>query len=522
MVKKLSNSNKIAIVIFAIIFSFTWIINLKGPALPTGDSGSMLISSQALYSEGNYSWPTYEISNEGSVSIVHSTPNTVWPPSCAAVIMTLRKAGFSEITAVRIFVSFFAGLTFSLVYLLAFRITNRLLVSLAISMTMASMWNSYYWIIHSFMPEGIYISFTVLSTLLAINVLEKVRSKNVKPHHFILLGFVTGLTYYIKSAAPAFILSLVMSFLILSRSANYKMAWSQIMLLLTSIAMTSLPWFLRNLSIGTIGGAGVASPTPIRDSLFALLRLFVPKHGSYFENKITLVFALIFVLIVALIFFLSFKRLIITFLNISTYKKVISKIVTTPTYLLSILYCCTFVIVILFAIYVVPKASHIETRYWMEVFPFAIPVILSVVLSQSNKRLQNYSRSVKYLLYAVVSLIFISNLLEITRNQRQVWTILKSEEHQKRFRKTLIEKLETSKNVRYTTNYGNQLFADSGLSYWDVRDTLDSSNKNLNIYLEYTVEQTKTMSLGTIQANIPIEYEFRFKLDDYNVYSPLP
>lgn len=380
MAKKLNKSNKITIIIFVIIFGFTWIINKNGLALPTGDSGSMLISSQSLYTEGKYGWPSYELSNDGSVCIAHSAPNTVWPPSCAAIIVSLRYVGFTEIKAVRIFVSFFAGLTFSLVYLLAFRITNRQWLSIGITITMASMWNSYYWIIHSFMPEGIYISFTVLSTLLAISVLEKVRSKNVKPHHFILLGFVTGLTYYIKSAAPAFILSLIMSFLILSKSENYKMSWRQIMLFLTAIALTSMPWFLRNFNIGTIGGAGVASPTPIRDSLFSLLRLFVPKHGSYFENKITLVFALLFVLIVALMFFLTFKRSIKNFVNKSTYKAIISKILITPAYLLSILYCFTFVIVILFAIYVVPKASHIETRYWLEVFPFAIPVILSAVL----------------------------------------------------------------------------------------------------------------------------------------------
>jgi len=469
MGKKLSNPSIVAILFFGIVACFSWFANQNGTALPTGDSGSMIISSRALHADGEYAWPTYDLTSKGKLETTQFEPNTVWPPACATLIVALQKIGFAEVSAVRIFVAFFAGLTLALVFLLSFKITRLKWLSIFITVSMSLMWNSYYWIIHSFMPESLYISFTILVSLAAMRLLEKLKDGKAKIHHFVALGVLTGLTYHIKSAAPAFILSIVLSLYILNRFKDFKISISQGITFLASIALTALPWFIRNLMIGTIGGSGAASQTPLRDSVFSLLRLFVPRHGSYFENKLTIIFALLLISMLGLLVIISVGKSYHKVFQKSYLQNLLRTTSGKPHKVIPIVYSISFVAVIFFAIYIVPKASHIETRYWMEIYPFAVPVIFGAFIKLSERKKPLVQLITKACMFGILGIVVVSNVLEIKRNSSKQWTLLKSEEAQAQFRSELCSKLKATSVVRYTTNYGNQLFADTGLSYWDVR-----------------------------------------------------
>ena len=67
MGKKLSNPSIVAILFFGIVACFSWFANQNGTALPTGDSGSMIISSRALHADGEYAWPTYDLTSKGKL-----------------------------------------------------------------------------------------------------------------------------------------------------------------------------------------------------------------------------------------------------------------------------------------------------------------------------------------------------------------------------------------------------------------------------------------------------------------------
>ena len=121
-------------------------------------------------------------------------------------------------------------------------------------------------------------------------------------------------------------------------------------------------------------------------------------------------------------------------------------------------------------------------------------------------------------MFGILGIVVVSNVLEIKRNSSKQWTLLKSEEAQAQFRSELCSKLKATSVVRYTTNYGNQLFADTGLSYWDVRDSTEQIESQTNIYIDFDVDQNKTLSLGSIEPQIPVDYSFQFQIGDYKIY----
>jgi hypothetical protein len=136
------------------------------------------------------------------------------------------------------------------------------------------------------MPEGLYISVTLL---IGVYLMHTIRNHRYTFTNLLLLGVLTSSTYYIKSAAPAFILAvLTCLFIYFLRQGLIKSIKLSLPVAL-GVLIGALPCVIRNLSVGTIGGSGTAGESPLFQSILSMLRLIVPHHGPYFNSKMTLI-----------------------------------------------------------------------------------------------------------------------------------------------------------------------------------------------------------------------------------------
>ncbi len=504
---KISNTGfAIALFIFGVAVSAYQ--NRGGSAIPTGDSGSNLISALSMVETGEHAWPTYELGAEGTLKIVSLEKNTVWPPMSASIVAALIKLGFSEHMSVFIFTVFFAGLTLMLAFVFSLNVTNSFKASLLITLLFFSLWNFQYWISRSYMPEGLYISITLL---IGVYLMEIIRNHRYSFTNLLLLGILTSSTYYIKSAAPAFILAVLTSlFIYFLRQGLIKSVK-----LSSSVALGVLigatPWVIRNLYIGTIGGSGAAGESPLFQSVLSLLRLIVPHHGAYFSSKISLV---ILGLVLVLIMLIGY--LLIRGFNLKKQHNFISQTTSSMEILFPLIYLLIFIVIIFFAIYIVPKASHIEERYWMEIFPFIVPIVYLVAKKLFLQKSKNMQQLISILTVSMLITVMVYNMYETKRNFNKKWTILSSEEEKKEFREKLCS-LVPGKTIKYSSNFGNELFAKSGLSYWNTNTETDALDV-VNIYLDFNKDITiDLLNLGTIKTDSTSK-EYLGEIDNFKVY----
>lgn len=498
----------IALLFFIIGLSTSVYQNKNGTAIPTGDSGSNLISSQHIYEKGEHGWPSYVLENDGKLVLVKSEKNTVWPPLTAALVAGLQFLGLSQYWAVFIFTTFFAGLALACCFLFAHEVTKSIQLSTLSTITFFSLWGFQYWISKSYMPEGLYISMTIIIGLYFINLLKT----SVSLWKFIWLGVLTSTTYYIKSAAPAFMISVVLAAFLYFLKSGIVSSLKQLLGLVFGVIMGALPWLYRNIMIGTIGGAGAAGNAPILQSILSFFRLFIPYHGAYFENKVTLFGLGFFLLVVGVLGYIFIRRWIRKF-SFSSLKMLLDK----PADLLAMSYLFSFLFVILIAIFIIPKASHIEMRYWLEIYPFWVPVLLatlSSLYSDFNKQTRNLIRGLSFALFVF---LISFNIRETAKNLKKDWTIIRTESKQLAFRKTL-SNIFPNKRITYFSNYGNELFAQSGLSYWDTRDSI-ASNNQVQVFLHYRLDNKNGMTLGNISAPPPKGWKKYGKITDFDIYS---
>lgn len=279
--------------------------------------------------------------------------------------------------------------------------------------------------------------------------------------------------------------------------------------MLLGVVLGIAPWLFRNISIGTIGGSGAAGEAPVVQSIVSLLRLFVPYHGQYLSSKITIICLGIVLLFSALLFVQVFKSF-----KTNWFEKLHSRLVSNSIELISVSYLVSFMGVIFIAIFIIPKASHIETRYWLEVLPFMGPVVvcwfrdISVKLN-IPKRLQ--SISIAIILLTMVGV----NIQETNRNFNKTWTILKMDDEQQKLRSE-ITKLVPGDEIYYSSNFGNELFAQFGLSYWSTWES--GPQDAVNLYISYESTNHDIMTLGNIESAPPKSWEYIGDVNGFKIY----
>lgn len=463
---------------------------------------SYMNCGKLLAETGEYSFPYYSLGENGKRNLEISEPNTIWPPLTSFLLATILWLGLSTKVAICAIIVAFSGTAIFSSWLLSYRITKSICASNIIAILIMTNWAFRLWVQLSFMAEAIFITVTVVNALLLSNLFEKKELQ--RSIQYLLAGLCVSIAYYIKSAAPAFLLcSCATPFFL---KMNSKERVKMIFWLGLGIALGIAYWLFRNLSFHTIGSAGSGPlPNAIVTSTFELLRIFVPFHGSYVASSVTIAFAMTF----ALLFFYLITLLFIKkecqqhcFVHFMKYYS------SNPAFVFSLLYCVLFIAVILFAMYILPIASHIEMRYWLEIVPFAFPlgwVFFRHLISKLSGFHILHAKTIASLLIAVV---LIANLREDVRNHNREWNILTGE--QVALRKEIANIMKpVGFPVRFQSNQPVRFETLTGLTSWTIVDNDINTRTYLGKYcfVEFPELTPKAMNMDKDVRKAPYHWK---------------
>jgi hypothetical protein len=478
----------------------------KGPAIPTGDSLSYFNCAKSLEINFSHSFPFSELDQTGKSTIVYFEPNTIWPPATSFSLFLLFKLGISKYLGLQILIALFAAISIGLTWKLARLVTESNLASNIITLQLMTMWSFRYWVEESFMAEGIFIAFSMVPPLYIASLGNH---SNFKLGNLLFAGFLFSLTYYIKSAAPAYILAGCMSVFIFSKQNRFK----NLVLFSMGAGIGVLPWLLRNLSYGTIGSAGSGPfPNSIVLSVTEFIRLFIPRHGNFLESKIIVISAGLFLLSIGFIALLvilkkdELKRLINAFNEFSE---------NNYLFLFTWIYVLVFVVVLMISIYVFKKTSFIEMRYWMELVPFIMPAVWIFIRDLYHNQINIRKKLVFGTSTGLLSLIIVLNIFEGIRNEERVWNRFPISQESNAL--DIHHSLGLNSNVRFFSNNHVKFETFSGLTDWGkVNDTFDF--KGAFCYVAFAPELENTMLLEAKAATPPEGWVKISSLKDMEFY----
>lgn len=471
---------------------------IEGPRIPTGDSMSYLNCAQSIATSQEHSFPYFALSKDGNRNLIYLEKNTIWPPATSVVIALQLKLGISVVNAARNLILFFTFSSVLLCFIFSYKICRSETLSSVITVVFFSMWTFHYWIAVSVMSEGLFITVTLLSSIYLITIFD---SSKFRLLNFFLVGLITGSTYYIKSAAPAYILACGLA--ILLSNVDWSKRLKNSILYGLGACLVILPWLLRNLNLGTVGsqGSGPRS-SAIFDSLLCFVRLFIPKHGSFFESKWSIAAFIICLLILIFVLLVGVQQL--KSIN-HNFRNSIKPILENQGIRLSFIYIFCFIAVMIFAMVVLPLASHIESRYWMELYPFVIPTLVMVFRSIKLPNSTKYGKLQYIGLVVITSIIFISNVIEIQKNRKKSWIILQSDKSRLTERIKLSESLQLDGPAIFSSNHRVKFEVKTGLTSWSVDNPQYPNSQLAHYYVVYPVDPN-SMNLTPISNSLPDKY----------------
>jgi hypothetical protein len=463
----------------------------NGPAIPTGDSLSYFNCAKSLDANFSHAFPFSELDQNGKSIIVYVEPNTVWPPATSFSLFLLFKLGISKYLGLQILIALFAAISIGLTWKLARLVTESNLASNIITLQLMTMWAFRYWVEESFMAEGLFITFSIIPPLFVTSISNQ---SITKFGSYLVAGLLFSLTYYIKSAAPAYILAGWISVFIFSKQNRQK----KLILFSIGSGIGVLPWLLRNLSHGTIGSAGSGPlPNTIVLSVTEFIRLFIPRHGNFLESKVIVISAGLFLLSIGFIALLvvlkkhELKRLMQAFNDFSKHNYL---------FLFTWIYVLVFVVVLMISIYVFKKTSFIEMRYWMELVPFIMPAVWIFMRDIYHNQIGSRRKLIYGTSMGLLSLIIVLNVFEGIRNEKRIWNRLPISQEANALE--IHHSLGLNKNIRFFSNNYVKFETFSGLTDWGkVNDTLDF--KGAFCYVAFAPEQENTMLLESKAATPP-------------------
>lgn len=466
---------------------FSTVATLRGPAIPTGDSMSYMNCGRALTESGEYSFPYYALVEGGGLVLERLEPNTVWPPLTSLILAGCLHIGFTLPVALTLVIVVFAGTSVYLSWIWAYTVTKSVRGANVVAAFITCNWAIHYWVQKSFMAEGVFLTVSLATSLLLVKLVEREQSFSFA--RCAVAGLCLSPAYYIKSAGPAFLLA--GAILPLATNGAWAARFMRSVTIGGFAGLGALPWLIRNLSYNTIGSAGAGPlPNAIVVSVGELLRVFVPYHGPYAESRWTLALAAAFVGFIAL-----WCVCVAAGRSQHNLQRWRLESLRSPALAFSVIYPVAFIAVILFAMYVLPIASHIEMRYWMEIVPFFLPAVwvgVRTAMSYCHSHWLVVSRVVVVLL---LILIFGANVREIVRNRARDWSFVPRD--QQRIRSELALALHGSKfPVRFLSNRNVKFEALTGITAWKMEIVLEAEKASY-CFVEFSPAVNGTMSFDT-------------------------
>lgn len=474
-----------------------------GPTIPSGDSVAYLESARSLMEAQRHGWLVWQLTEDGSAVPGEFEVNTIWPPGLSALLAGAMWAGVDIQLAVRGFVALFAGLVAAGGFAVTRLVTRVAGASVVLTLMYLGLFTVQWWVIESWMAEGVYLAATFGGIVLFHRVASAVNATSLA---FLPVGLMFSMVYYLKSIGPSYMMAAVVSVMCLRhwplRRRIMSAGW-----LAAGCGVGAAPWLLRNLSLGTIGSGGQAVPHAVKQSLLDLARLFVPRYGAFTESAHTVVllglFGLAVVGIITALFLPAGRG--------SRLGAFLTRIEEAgPGAIFALVYTGVFVVVACAGVKL-EKTGWVETRYWMEIGLFFLAFGWLVAQTGLSELAGLARRTVRVSVLAVGSVVAVANLAESTRTASFARVRLPDEAQRERARVGLVRLLGPTGPVVFASNEKYRFGIETGLTASiTAEEALSRSGAGKAarvVYVAYPTVPTRTMSLVNNPPMVPFGWK---------------
>lgn len=429
-----------------------------GPTIPSGDSVAYLESARSLLESQQHGWLIWQLAEDGGAVPLPGRfeVNTIWPPGLSALLAGAMWAGLDIQLAVRGLVALFAGLAAAGGFAVARLVTRSVAASVILTLLYLGLFAVQWWVIESWMAEGLYLAVTFGGIVLFHRVAT---AANLSSAVFLPVGLLFSTVYYLKSIGPGYMMAAVASVLCLRhwplRRRIICAGW-----LALGCGVGAAPWLLRNLSLGTIGSGGLAAPDAVMKSLLDLGRLFVPRHGAFTESGLAVVMLGLFGLAVTGIA----AALALPAGRAARVRRFFMQIEDAgPGAVFALVYTVAFVAAVAAGVKL-DKTGWVETRYWMEIGLFFL--MFAWLAAQAGLAeltgLARHGLRASGLVAAVV--LVVANGAETARTASFARLRVPDEPQRKRARAELVRLLSPVGQVAFVSNEQYRFGIETGLS----------------------------------------------------------
>lgn len=470
-----------------------------GPTIPSGDSVAYLESGRSLLETQRYGWQIWQLTEAGQAVPGGFEVNTIWPPGLPALLAGVMWAGVDIQLAVRGGVALFAGLTAAGGFAVARLVTRSAAAALVLTLLYLGLFTVQWWVIESWMAEGIYLAATFGGIVLFHRVAT---AANLSSAVFLPVGLLFSTVYYLKSIGPGFMLAAVASVLCLRhwplRRRLVSAGW-----LAAGCGAGAAPWLLRNLSLGTIGSGGQAVPHPVIQSLFDLGRLFVPRHGAFTESgRAVLLLGLFALAVVGIVAALALPAG-----RTARARRFLTRVEEAgPGAVFALVYTGSFVAAVSAGVKL-EKTGWVETRYWMEIGLFFLMfgwLAAQVGLAELTG-LARHALRVSVVVAGVV--IVVANLAETAHTASFKRVRLPDGAQRRMAREELVRLLSPLGQVAFVSNEKYRFGIETGLSASDTPAAAlrraGGGQPGRLVYVAYPVMAARTMALASNPPAVP-------------------
>jgi hypothetical protein len=480
-------------------FAWSWFATRDGVTIPSGDSVAAIESARSLLEVQRYGWVVWRLTGDGGAVPGGFDVNTIWPPALPALLAGVVWAGAEAATAARWLVVIWTALTAAGSFAVVRMVVHSTRAAAVITGLYLTLFTVQWWVVESFMAEGIYLATTCGGLLLFHRVASRAGPSGIV---FLPLGLALALVYYLKSIGPGFMLAGVITVLCLRRWPVKQRVWSAAWLAL-GCAAGGAPWLLRNLSLGTIGSGGQAIANPVMASMLDLGRLFVPRHGAFMESR--LVVALLGLLAVAVM--VGAVALVLPRGRMARAGKWLAGIENSgPGAVFALVYMVIFIVAVSVGV-ALEKTGWVETRYWMEIGLYFL-MFGWLAAETGRTELQGVARAAVHTAAIVAAVVIAgSNWMELTRTRSFARQRLPTEAQRRAARAELAHRLKPFDHVTFISNERYRFGFESGLSAIETlavaRKRTDGLDLGKLVYVAYPVPEHATMALVKTPPTVP-------------------
>ncbi|MBI5800791.1 MAG: hypothetical protein HZA92_08735 [Verrucomicrobia bacterium] len=472
-----------------------------GPTIPSGDSVAYLESARSLLESQQHGWLVWQLAEDGRAVPLAGRfeVNTIWPPGMSALLAGAMWAGVDIQLAVRGLVALFAGLAAAGGFAVSRLVTRSAAASIILTLLYLALFAVQWWVIESWMAEGLYLAVTFGGIVLFHRVAT---TANLSNAIFLPVGLLFSSVYYLKSIGPGFMMAAVASVLCLRhwplRRRIICAGW-----LAAGCGVGAAPWLLRNLSLGTIGSGGLAAPDAVMKSLLDLGRLFVPRHGAFTESGRAVVMLGLFGLAVIGIV----AALALPAGRAGRLRRLVARIEEAgPGAIFAVVYSLTFIAAVAAGVKL-DKTGWVETRYWMEIGLFFLMfawLAAQVGLAELTGLARHALRASVLVAGAVIA---VANLAESARTASFTRLRVPDEPQRKRARAELVRMLSPVGQVAFVSNEQYRFGIETGVSASaTVEEALRRTGETKPVrfvYVAYPAETKPTMALVSTPPAVP-------------------